>query len=826
MKKKENQTNQLYFNTGFFLLSTAVLLLELAQARVFSVMLWHHLSYMVITIALLGFGCAGTIVCVWWRQLSANPQKTILYCCCLFSLFTVLSFFTVIRIPLCTLKFGFFNLIIVFLYYLLFFLPYLAAGIVVSLVMSTAVKKVNLLYCINMTGSGFGCLCMIILISPLGGEATIMVSALLSSIAALFFSLGKAAKTKFCLLGLSIVMAIFTCFASRIFPVSPAPYKALSVYQKNKTMFPGLKTEFSKWNAISRIDVVSANKTSGQTHVLELNRENKNLLVDGDAYTAIENHPVKNYLTDGRPAFHMYTVPYMIKKNPRVLIIGLGGGNDVFTAQLMGASRITGCEINNLISDLVKNRYSKFVGDIYNKKNTKIYTAEGRSFVRRSKEKYDLIIMTAVDTWAGLSSGAYVLSENYLYTKDAFFDYMDCLDEDGLLCITRLFFSPPREVLRLVSTAARVLSDRGILNPAHHIAVVSVVGGGLAAVLVKKTPFTEQELDTLIQDRYYDPEAKIVFAGGRPLEKLNPGLMGENLSLLKTRAKPFHKLFQSWKTGKQDAFFNSYLFDITPVTDNSPFFFEFYRWKNFFLDMKGAGFGGWGGDTIRPVALLILGGSVIQALFLSFVFILGPLLLFKRQKIRFKRKAFFITYFLCLGFAYMVLEIVLMQKLVLFLGHPIYSISVVLSSFLVFSGVGSLVSGQFKWDEKKTVFFSIIFIVIYGSILVFGLQKIITVFIEHELIARAAIVWLVLFPLAFFMGMPFPAGLKAGARVAPELVPWAIGINACASVTASILIIVIAMGVGFNAALVLGLTAYVAGLVFFMFGRFSTQGQT
>lgn len=794
----------------------SVLLLELAQARVFSVMLWHHLSYMVITIALLGFGCAGSLVFVWWRRFSYDPQKSIIACCCLFSLFTLLSFFIVTRLPLGTLKLNLFNLSIIFLYYFLFFLPYLAAGFAVSLILSTAVQHVNRLYCINMIGSGVGCLLMIIIIGPLGGEATIMTSALLSSVAALLFAVRESGKIKCFITALSMIMIVLTGFAPKILPVQPAPFKALSVYLKNKAQFPGLKTEFSKWNPISRIDVISAEQTIGQTHVLPLDSKNKNLLVDGDAYTAIENHPETDYSVNGRPAFHMYTIPYLIKKNPKVLIIGLGGGNDVFAAQLMGAKEITGCEINGLITELIKNRYSQFVGNIYGKENTEIFTAEGRSFVRRSNQKYDLIQMTAVDTWAGLSSGAYVLSENYLYTVDAFSDYFDHLNDDGMLCVIRLLFSPPREVLRLVSTAALALDDIGIADPSSHIAVISVVGGGLAAVLVKKAPFTEQEIETLVHDRYYDPDAKVIFAGGRSVAALNPLLNGERLAGLEIQAQPFHDLLRSWAAGSRQDFLQSYLFDVTPVTDNSPFFFEFYRWKSFFRDMRGTGSGGWGGDTIRPVALFILGGSALQAFLFSLIFILGPLMLLKKRNIEIKGKAAFVAYFICLGIAYMALEIVLMQKLVLFLGHPIYSISVVLSSFLIFSGFGSLAAGSFRWGPLKTVVFSIGFILFYGAGLIFVLPQLIDIFLGFDLAVRAMMVWLVLFPLAFCMGMPFPTGLKVGSRVSPELVPWAIGINACASVTASIFTIVLAMGMGFNVVMWAGVAVYGIGLVCFL----------
>jgi hypothetical protein len=195
--------------------------------------------------------------------------------------------------------------------------------------------------------------------------------------------------------------------------------------------------------------------------------------------------------------------------------------------------------------------------------------------------------------------------------------------------------------------------------------------------------------------------------------------------------------------------------------------------------------------------------------------------LFKKNTgAEFDKKFKFISYFICLGFAYMVLEIVFMQKLVLFLGHPIYSISVVLSSFLIFSGLGSLAAGRIRWGEKKIVLVSVATIVLYGTMLILGLQTVISSFLGFDLSVRALISWILLFPLAFFMGMPFPTGLKTASRLSPGLVPWAIGINACASVTASILIILIAMGIGFNAAMGTGLAVYAAALLCFMLIKF------
>ncbi len=807
-----SDNNSIQYTFGLFLISCAILLLELTQARVFSVMLWHHLSYMVITVALLGFGCAGSIIYLFWKQFSRNSDSWPAVLCCCFSVSTTVSFYVATRLPPCTLQFSVANMALIFLYYLLFFLPYVAGGAAVTLALSSAASRIHTYYCVNMVGSGLGCLLMVMLIGPLGGEAAIAAASLLGAVAALFFARGGK---KIYGAVLTVLATIVVIYAGRIMPVPPAPFKALSVYENNREQFPGYRVEYSRWNAVSRIDVISADRTIGHTTVLPLHGKNKNLLVDGDAYTAIEKHPDKQYIHKGRPSFHMYTIPYLIAKKPKVLIIGLGGGNEVFTAQLMGASDITGCELNSITTDLIRNRYASFVGNLYQKPNTRIFTAEGRSFIRRSPEKYDLIQMTSVDTWAGLSSGAYVLSENYLYTLDAFQDYLEHLTDNGLLCITRLLFNPPREVLRLVSTAALALQQQGIDQPGAHMAILSVNNGGLAAVLIKKSPFTQEELATLINDRYYDPNARVLYAGHTPLPELNP-MLEHGVPDIKGQARPFHDFFSAFRKNTYLDFCSAYPFDITPVTDDSPFFFEFYRWKRFFSDFSGTGTGGWGGDTIRPVALFILGAALLQALFFSCLFIIGPLLLSKRRQSRAGGKAPLLAYFFCLGLGYMMLEVVSMQKFVLFLGHPMYSIAVVLSAFLIFSGLGSLWAGRLHSAPAKTVGIAIGAIIAYGLLVIFAQQPIINFFLGSPLIVRISITCLLLFPLAFLMGIPFPAGLLQTKSQDAGLVPWAIGTNACASVTASVAAIVLAMGTGFTITGLAGLGVYCLGYLFFL----------
>jgi hypothetical protein len=406
--------------------------------------------------------------------------------------------------------------------------------------------------------------------------------------------------------------------------------------------------------------------------------------------------------------------------------------------------------------------------------------SEGRSYVRSHGGYYDLIQMSGVDTWAALSSGAYVLSENFLYTVEAIQEYYKHLRPDGILSVGRFTLDPPRESLRLVSIAFQALKELGVEHPEEQIIAASWGNPYLGRLLVKRSSFTPDEVN-----RHADGVRR---AGEGGTVYYAPGMVGNN---------PYSALVVAFAAGTEKTFFRDYQYDVTPVYDDKPFFFEYYKWSHILRDMSHAGEGGQIGAN-RPVGLMVLGSLLAQVSLLVLAFIYAPLYVFKRAGTRIPRWSSIATYFSCLGFGYMFVEIGLMQRFVLFLAHPAYSIPVVLGTLLLSSGAGSLTALRLPWPAPQRMQLVLLTL---GGLLVFLILVLRPAFdaaLGLPFGARVAISIAILAPVGFFMGMPFPLGISAVSDLGPHLVPWAWGINGGTSVLGSVLAIVVAMGTGFT----------------------------
>jgi hypothetical protein len=414
--------------------------------------------------------------------------------------------------------------------------------------------------------------------------------------------------------------------------------------------------------------------------------------------------------------------------------------------------------------------------------------AEGRNFVARSTEKYDLIQFSQVDTWAAAASGAYSLSENFLYTTQAFLDYYDHLTDDGMLTVGRWYFEPPRQAFRLVTIGTTALEQRGAVDPSQHFVVVRA--GDTSTFIMKKSPFTTEEIarlrdvvDSLGFDMLYAPD----------------------------ETDPKNWFVQFFAAPDRAQFYRDYPLDVTPTTDDRPFFFEYYGWSNF-------------GDFRSGKATLVI--LLIQALLLASALILWPLWRFRRQGLATRGARRFIVYFAALGIGFIFIEIGLMQRFILFLGHPIYSTSVVLFSVLTFSGIGSLLSGRLlrvsshttghdgagerdpRWLQSRVIPLLCLLTVVY----ILVLPPLFRALLGMELTYRVFVSILLLAPMGLLMGMPFPLGIRLVDQVNSALVPWAWGVNGFNSVVGSILAVMIAQSYGFAVVMVLAVIVYLLGL--------------
>jgi hypothetical protein len=795
----------------------AVLTLEIALTRIFSVSLWYHLAFMVISTALLGFGASGTFLTLRRDLLEKNLERNLTRFAGLMAVAIVVCFAIMIRLPLDPLapltgglppseKTWQTVLLILLLLaeYVLVVIPFFFAGLALGGTFSAFAKRISTLYFADLIGAGVGCLVVIGALWVLPGQGVVLFAAGLAALAAFFFSRLRAGKTskggssvsRATILAAAgaIVLFALSLVADRFLPLYIPPSKPLSQAHSD----PTIDLVYTGFTPFARVDVMYREGASlgtwgmSQRCAAPASPEQLFITIDAAAITTITNF-------DGdleRIAFvncAPSSLAYQVRSNPlkSALLIGPGGGIDVLTAYYNGVERIVGAEINPLIVDLVADAdlYRDYAGGLYTDyPQIDIELAEGRNFVARSEEKYDLIQFSQVDTWAAAASGAYSLSENFLYTTQAFLDYYDHLTDDGMLTVGRWYFEPPRQAFRLVTIGTTALDQRGASDPAQHFVVVRA--GDTSTFIMKKSPFTAEEIvrlrgvvDSLGFDMLYAP--------------------GDT--------DPDNWFVQFFAAPDRAQFYRDYPLDVTPTTDDRPFFFEYYGWSNL-------------GDFRSGKATLVI--LLVQALLLASGLILWPLWRFRRQGLATRGARRFMVYFAALGIGFIFIEIGLMQRFILFLGHPVYSISVVLFSVLTFSGIGSLLSGRLlavsprnshhegpderdpRWLQRWVIPLLCLLTVVY----IFVLPPLFRTLLGLELTYRVLLSILLLAPLGLLMGMPFPLGIRLVDQVNSTLVPWAWGVNGFSSVVGSILAVMIAQSYGFALVMGLAVVVYLVGL--------------
>lgn len=788
--------------SGVFVLSVALITLELLYTRLFSFALWHYMAYLVISISMLGLGVSGVILSIYQKALEWNRGKTLAWMSLGFSLSILMGIGAICRMELDILKL---NLAVTHVKILLFngmlALPFFFCGSVFSLIFSAYPQRIGGLYAVNMVGSGIGCLVVIPAMWYLGLPGSLIVCALLGGISASLFlpSMGRWA-----ILAVTVVLTFLLFpFRESIYPIRPAPTKLLALIEKHLQEKP----EYTRWTPLSRIDVVDASKYSpGRKAVLQ----------DGDAVSFLHewngDSSTLDYLNDNIAAG-----PYRILKEPNVLLIGIGGGPDILIAHHFGAKKITAVEINPASIEVLTELYKSYNGGIANfLPSYQVVHAEGRSYVRRSDQKYDLIHVPGADSFTALQSGAYMVAESYLYTADAMKDYFSHLTEDGILGFVRISFDPPREHLKLVTSAATAMRELGIEEPWNKALVIRDRRYiYLTLTLFKLKPFTPEEIESYRQWLVNNPSYTIMYAPGYPT------------------GNPYEQFFQAFAEGGEEKFYDEYFYNVRPATDDSPFFFRHEKLKNVLkklplpsmepLPGESNAFPGFTSlfeaDQFREKGLGIwmLIATIVQMTILTALFILAPLTVFKKRHLKVPNSIPMLFYFSCLGLAYVSIEISFIQRLILFLGHPTYSTSVVIFTFLVFSGLGSATTGYFGHTRRNALWiFAVLFLV--GLITHAAVTPITNLFLPIPIETRIVLAVILLAPLSFLMGMPFPMGIGiANENSSREMIAWAWGVNSAFSVMGSMMCIAIAMALGFSQVLLGMLIVYLmAACVLFL----------
>ena len=777
-----------YIYSTISLVACSMLMYEILLTRICALRLLFHFGFLIVSNCLLGIGASGSMVFVFQKTFARRDRYWIWLFSILYVLSLCISYICLISLPIPQgirfhsahdiLLFSVFNFVSAF--------PFFFSGSVIGLILTFNAGNVNRAYGLDLLGAGIGCLFCPLLLWKTGAGGCFVFLSLLAILAAVV-SAPVLFRRRTLFFGVLLIITGIVLLPN-IDTWFPVPVKTKVKVSEETELELQKNLIYSKWSATSRVDVFTIKPKRYHIFGLGIRKlkkdipEQKYIAQDGSAGTSISNFS-ENPSSLKVISMSLYNLAPMLKENPRVFIVGVGGGNDVWAAKINGARYIKGIELNKQILDAHRNLLKNYSTGITQDPSIELINDEGRSALMRDKSKYDIIQMSGIDTWTSLMSGAYVLAENYLYTTEAIRTMYNKLENGGVLSITR--FARNMEVLRLLSNIFKGLHDQEYVPTSHSIVCVGV--RSLRTILVKKGQFTPQEiakLEQFVQEGrhrfFYHPEKQI----GSIVERFI-------------------------RTDNRDEFIDEFPRNISPTTDNQPYFFNFTKWNNplsstpFIKEST----------TVSQGNPMFIFGQLILSSVLALLFILLPVALSKRKNLSRKYAARFFIYFSGLGLGFITLEVSLMQKLVLLLGHPIYSITVTLFSMLVFTGIGSILSRKWFSLPTRRAWIVPAGLAIYVPLIIIFSPQVVEKCIALPLFVRILVTGAVLAPVGLLLGIPFAYGIKILDRFNPSIVPWAWAVNGCLTVIGSILTVILSMNFGFNVAMSFAVIVYFLSFV-------------
>ena len=780
------------------LISLAVIGLELASMRALSLRFWHHFAYMVISVALLGFGASGTAITLLRRRILANPRRWLCGLSLGFALSIPATYWAAQHVPL-NVRFLAWNLsrevFNVAAIELLMFVPFLLAGALVGVVLMDAPERTGGHYAANLAGSGIGAVVSLALMHVLSTHELLAAMAAAGYLAAAVIIPWRRWRTAAVAVAAAAGGAVLSFVA--LSEPTLSQYKMLSLVEN----MPGTRVVHQTEGPLGRIDVVEGPAIhhapglslgyagSVPSHVL--------LIVDGDQTSAVYNCTRTEdwaFLDQTTSA-----LPYHLRKRPKTLIIGAGGGSEIGLAVFHDSVDVKALEMNSQIIQTMSGPLAARGGRIYEASGVSVIDAEARGYLATSESEFDIVQVPSLEGFGASGAGVYAAQESYLYTVESFGAMLDRLTGRGLLCVTRWARTPPREGLRVFNMAVALLRSRG-MQPSQHLAMIR--SWATVTVLISKRPFTSED-GKRIRD----------FCKARNFDICHfPGLSKSETNRFHVLERAYYfEAARSMLGQGREAYLGNYIFELGAPTDDKPYFHHFFRWRA--LPALKAQLGGRTPAFIE-LGYLLLVAALAQAALAAVVLILLPLAP-RVGAIRFaKGKAATLAYFLLIGLGFMLLEMGFMQKLILYLAHPIYSAAVVIGSFLVFGGVGSLLSGCRRMKPGHLG-------AVTGAVIA-GLSVVYVLYLDawlgvtqgQSVAVRCVVATMTIAPLAVAMGHMFPIGLGRVGRSAPALVPWAWAVNGCASVVATVGASVLAMGIGFSRLVIVAIVCYAGAGMF------------
>jgi len=779
------------FVPEIFLVALAAILLEVTYTRIFSYKLVYVFTYVVIGLALLGLGTGGVLVSLFRPERRGGPARLLAGLCVAGSLAVALGYLVV-----ATVQVNAFDMIrqvgghaamlaeagkLVVISGALF-LPFLCAGIAIATIFAVDPERIGRLYCADLLGAGLGCATCVLLVTWLTPPGCVML-------AGAFLALAGLRPAREASPALTAPLVLLAALLGLTALQGPAHLPEI-VVDGTKSMNPKDRPPvlFSEWSPVFRVDVLDS-PLFAQTGLA--------LIHDGmwgSILPRIEGNPdaLARFETDAR------ALPFaVLQPDPTVTVIGAAGGSEILTALHLGASHVTGVELNPVTVSLLTTRFKDFTGRLSDDARVRLVNAEGRSYLDATPERSDLIWYVAPDSYAAMNaatSGAFVLSESYLYTAEMLEAALAHLNPLGIVCAQFgeiRYEEKPNRTTRYVATAREAFRRIGIDDFAPHVLVTTSSGFAFttSTILLRREPFTADDVARLeakaaatsTRLRFGGPTAEI----GRPVTAaitLAPAVLAQ------------------WAA--------TYPFDVRPVTDDAPFFWHFVPFRSAFRGALVPGAQATEEGLGERLLLVLLAFVVLFA----GVTLLAPFLLRRTLWRTIPHKLAAGTYFAAIGLGFMFFEVSLIQRLTLFLGYPTYSLTVTLFALLVSTGAGSLASEAVirKRDRSVLVIGGLMVALVTGYLA--GLPSLMRLAGGASFPARVAITVALLLPLGLCLGVFMPIGLRSVAALTRhaevEYVAWAWAVNGFFSVVASVLATMVSMSLGFHAAMLLALAVY------------------
>ena len=788
---------------GLFAITLATLMYEILLTRIFSVTMWYHFAFMAVSVALFGMTVGAIAVYLLPGFFTAERTKQhIAAGSLLFSVSIVLSFIAHLRIPFAPSA-SLAGLAALACMYVVIAIPFVFSGLCVCLALTRFPRQVSRLYAADLAGAAAGCIALICTLKLTDGPTAVFVVALLASLGAVAFAAEAGARN---LVRTGVLcVAFFACFAA-VHTVLVARQAPLLRISRAKGRLEGIPL-YERWNSFSRVQVYGNPDRFTEPRGWGLSTESPrghrvrqlSMNIDASALTYL-THFDGNYADLEHLKYDVTNMAHYVRRDAKVLVVGTGGGRDILSALVFRQKSVCGIEINREVIDAVNRVFGDFTGHLDRDPRITFVNDEARSWITRSRDKFDIIQISLIDTWAATAAGAFVLSENSLYTIEAWRIFLDHLAPNGVLTVSRWCIgNSPAEIYRLTLLACASLEQRGIRDPRNHIIIVRhqprpSAGNepeGIATLLVSKEPFTDHDANTIAE----------VAAGMQFTVMLAPRTASD--STLEAIASG----------ANLTTFAAKFPVNISAPTDDSPFFFHMLRLRDLLHR------GPWQGQAGPNVnAVFVLGALLVIVVVLTVVCILGPLILATTKGSRTGGLPLF-AFFACIGLGFMMVEISQMQRLIVFLGHPTYGLSVVLFVLLLSGGLGSYSTGRTERAAGTGPIVRLLLLI--GALIAFGLATpcAVRTFEGAVTPVRIAVAIAILFPLGFLMGMAFPLGMKVASARSASMTPWLWGTNGAASVCASVLAVAVALSAGISAAFWTGCAFYVLAVGAFVWAR-------